>query len=184
MDKKQTKILITGGGGYIGSVLAKILLDEGFPVTVLDNFMYGQSSLMDCCSYQHFDVIRGDCRDEKLLQRTIKNKDIIIPLAALVGAPLCSRDEIGARTINFEAVRLLCKLTSSFQWILFPVTNSGYGVGEEGKLCTENSPLRPISLYGETKIEAEKCILDRGNVISFRLATAVSYTHLTLPTKA
>lgn len=171
MSLRLTRVLVTGGAGYIGSVLSKTLLDCGFHVTVLDNFMYGQNSLLDCCSSEHFEVVRGDCRDERVVAPLLKDKDVIIPLAALVGAPLCSRDQIGARSINCEAVRLLCKLSSQSQYIVFPVTNSGYGVGEKGKHCTEDSPLRPISIYGETKVEAEKAVLDRGNAITLRLAT-------------
>jgi nucleoside-diphosphate-sugar epimerase len=169
--QSSRSVLVTGGAGYIGSVLSKTLLDQGFRVTVLDNFMYRQNSLLDCCCSDHFDVIRGDCRDERLISDLTRDKDIIIPLAALVGAPLCQADPIGARTINLDAVRLLCKLTSPSQILIFPVTNSGYGIGEKGKFCTEDTPLRPISLYGQTKVEAEKAVLDRGNAITLRLAT-------------
>ncbi|MDO8526148.1 MAG: NAD(P)-dependent oxidoreductase [Deltaproteobacteria bacterium] len=165
------RILITGGAGYIGSVLTKVFLDKGFEVTVLDNFLYSQNSLLDCCSYETFNVVRGDCRDENTLKPLLKDKDVIIPLAALVGAPLCDMDRTAAVTVNLEAIRLLCRLSSPSQQILYPVTNSGYGIGEKGKFCTEESPLKPISLYGETKVKAEQVVLDRGNAISFRLAT-------------
>lgn len=165
------KILITGGAGYIGSVLSRLLLERGHSVTVLDNFLYNQNSLLDCCHYPEFEVVRGDCRDENVLVPLLRDKEVIIPLAALVGAPLCNRDKTGALSTNLEAVRLICRHASPQQRILFPVTNSGYGVGEKGKFCTEESPLKPISLYGETKVQAEKVVLDRGNAISFRLAT-------------
>lgn len=165
------KILITGGAGYIGSVLAPTLLAQGYEVTVLDSFMFRQNSLAECCQYDTFNVVRGDCRDESLMQTLLKDADVIIPLAALVGAPLCSRDKIGTQTINLEAIQLLCRLASNSQRILMPVTNSGYGIGEAGKFCTEESPLRPISLYGVTKVEAEKAILERENGMTFRLAT-------------
>ena len=165
------KALVTGGAGYIGSVLTLELLKRGLYVTVLDNFMYRQNSLLDCCQFEDFEVVRGDCRDERVVSKLIKHHDIVIPLAALVGAPICDRDEIGARTTNLEAVRLLCKLSSPSQRFLFPVTNSGYGIGEKGRACSEDSPLRPISLYGRTKVEAEKAVLDRGNSVTFRLAT-------------
>jgi nucleoside-diphosphate-sugar epimerase len=165
------KVLVTGGAGYIGSVLVPTLLTEGFSVTVLDNFRYGQSSLLECCSSPRFEVIRGDCRDERVLRSALQGADWVFPLAALVGAPICKDDAVGARTINLDAVRLLLSLRSPEQRILFPCSNSGYGVGEEGKYCTEESPLRPISLYGQTKVEAEKAILDAGNGISLRLAT-------------
>lgn len=166
------KILITGGSGYIGSVLTPLLLSKGFHVTVLDRFMFNQSSLLQCCSHKNFEIIRGDCRDADLMKSLIKDKDIIIPLAAVVGAPLCDRDKIGAQSINVDAVQLICKLASKEQLILYPTTNSGYGIGEKNKFCTEETPLRPISIYGVTKAEAEKIILERGNSITFRLATA------------
>ena len=171
MATNATHVLVTGGAGYIGSVLSRELLDRGYRVTVLDNFLYRQNSLMDCCGEDRFQVVRGDCRDERLLTDLLSHADIIIPLAALVGAPLCDRDRIGAYTVNFEAVQLLCKLSSQQQRIIFPVTNSGYGIGTPGVPCTENSPLRPISLYGETKVKAERAVLDRGNAITLRLAT-------------
>ncbi|EAZ92587.1 NAD-dependent epimerase/dehydratase family protein [Crocosphaera chwakensis] len=165
------KILITGGAGYIGSILTPTLLAKGYEVTVLDSFMFGQNSLADCCQYDTFNVVRGDCRNESLIKELLKDADVIIPLAALVGAPLCSRDEVGTRTINYEAVKMICDLASPQQRILMPVTNSGYGIGESGKFCTEESPLRPISLYGTTKVDAEKAVLERENSMTFRLAT-------------
>lgn len=165
------KILITGGAGYIGSVLAPTLLANGFEVTVLDNFMYRQNSLADCCQYKTFHVVRGDCRDKNIVKPLLEKADIIIPLAALVGAPLCEQDKTAAETTNFGAVELLCKLASKNQRMLIPITNSGYGIGEKNKFCTEESPLRPISLYGITKVSAEQAALARENSISFRLAT-------------
>ena len=165
------KILITGGAGYIGSLLTPALLQAGHRVTVVDNFLFQQSSLTDCCRYESFEIIRGDCRDEALLKQTLRDADVIIPLAALVGAPLCERDRLGTQTTNLEAIRLLCRLASRDQRILMPVTNSGYGIGESGKLCTEETPLRPISQYGVTKVEAEKVVLSRENSLTFRLAT-------------
>lgn len=165
------KILITGGAGYIGSVLTPTLLAKGYEVTVLDNFMFRQNSLADCCQYDTFNIVRGDCRDESIIKELLHDRDVIIPLAALVGAPLCGRDQIGTQTINYEAVKLICDLASPEQRILMPVTNSGYGIGTSGKYCTEESPLRPISLYGTTKVDAERTVLERGNSITFRLAT-------------
>jgi len=165
------KILVTGGAGYIGSVLTRFLLDQGFSVTVLDSFIYKQNSLMDCCMDDRFSVVRGDCRDKRTLGQLVKKNDILIPLAALVGAPVCKQDPVGALSTNLEAIQLLCDLASTSQWILFPVTNSGYGIGEKDKFCNEETPLRPISLYGDTKVRAEEIILNRINSITFRLAT-------------
>ncbi len=166
-----TKILITGGGGYIGSVLTKTLIEKKFNVSVLDDFRYNQNSLLDCCHERNFNIIRGDIRDENILKNAIKDVDFIIHLAAVVGAPLCEFNKNESITTNLEGVKLLLKLRKKEQKILFPCTNSGYGIGQKGKFCTEKSPLKPISLYGKTKVEAEKLILKSGNSISFRLAT-------------
>lgn len=165
------KVLVTGGAGYIGSVLTKTLLDQNYDVKVLDTFRYGQNSLLDCCVYKNFSVVSGDCRNKDTLSKAIDGVDIIIHLAALVGAPICNADPVGAQTTNFEAVKLLLSLRKKDQKILFPCTNSGYGIGQKEKYCTEETPLKPISLYGITKVDAEKAILDAGNSISFRLAT-------------
>ena len=164
-------ILITGGAGYLGSVMVEALLAQGHRVTVLDNFMFSQTPLNHLCANPSFNVVRGDCRNENVVRPLLKDADYIIPLAALVGAPLCDRDTTGAETINRDAVMMLTRLASKEQRIFLPVTNSGYGIGEAGKFCTEETPLRPISLYGRTKVEAEKAVLDRGNSITFRLAT-------------
>lgn len=164
-------ILITGGAGYLGSTLVPALLADGHRVTVLDTFRFGQASLNHVCADPNFDVRRGDARDPDVLKPLLKDADIIIPLAALVGAPLCDNDKIGAETLNHGAVVTLIELASAQQRIIMPVTNSGYGIGESGKMCTEESPLKPITLYGRTKVAAEKAVLDRGNCISFRLAT-------------
>jgi len=164
-------VLVTGGAGYLGSILVPELLKLGHRVTVLDNFMFQQNSLLECCAYENFDVVRGDARDEDILKTLLQKVDYIIPLAALVGAPLCSRDKIGTITTIRDAVASVVKLSSKEQRIIIPTTNSGYGVGQKGVYCTEETPLKPISLYGKAKVEAEKIVLDRGNSISFRLAT-------------
>lgn len=165
------KILVTGGAGYLGSILTPILLKNGYHVTVVDNFMYRQFSLADCCQYNTFEIVRGDCRDERVMKPLIADADVIIPLAALVGAPLCDQNKIEARSTNLDAVRMLCSMASPDQRFIFPTTNSGYGIGEDDKFCTEETPLRPISLYGVTKVEAEKAVIDHGNSVAFRLAT-------------
>jgi len=164
-------VLVTGGAGYLGSILVPELLKLGHRVTVLDNFMFQQNSLLECCAYENFDVVRGDARDEDILKTLLQKVDYIIPLAALVGAPLCSRDKIGTITTIRDAVASIVKLSSKEQRIIIPTTNSGYGVGQKGVYCTEETPLKPISLYGKAKVEAEKIVLDKGNSISFRLAT-------------
>jgi nucleoside-diphosphate-sugar epimerase len=165
------KILVTGGAGYLGSILTPALLARGHSVTVLDNLMFRQNSLMDCCADDGFEFLRGDCRDEAVVARLIRAAVVIIPLAALVGAPMCDRDRIAAQTTNSDAVALICRLASPAQWVIFPTTNSGYGIGDKDSLCTEDSPLRPISLYGVTKVEAEQAVLARQNALTFRLAT-------------
>jgi len=164
-------ILVTGGAGYIGSILVPELLRLGNKVTVLDNFMFEPNSLLDCCHCDTFEVICGDARDKGLVEKLVGDKDIVIPLAALVGAPLCNRDKIGAETTNREAIRTLAEVLSKEQRIIIPITNSGYGIGQKGVYCTEKTPLNPISFYGKTKVDAEKIVLDRGNSISLRLAT-------------
>ncbi len=165
------KILITGGAGYLGSIMTPHLLGLGHEVTVLDNFLFRQYSLGDCCHLETFNIVRGDCRDADVVKPLLKDADVIIPLAALVGAPLCNDDKAAAESVNHGAVKLICDLASTDQRIIMPITNSGYGVGEEGKFCTEETPLRPITLYGKTKVAAEAEVLARDNSVSFRLAT-------------
>jgi len=166
------KILVTGAAGYIGSVLVPTLLKRGYEVIAIDNFMYNQASLLDCCYDEKLTIIRGDARDKELISRCLKNVNAIFPLACITGAPICSKDPVGARTVNLDAVKMILELRSKDQVIIFPTTNSGYGIGQEGVYCTEETPLNPISLYGNLKLEAEKRILDAGNGITLRLATA------------
>ena len=167
----STKILVTGGAGYIGSVLVPMLLREGHHVHVLESFAFSQTSLAECCIDPNFRVTRGDCRDRDTVARLMKDADYIIPLAAIVGAPACKLDAIAATSINLDAIKLILSLRSKEQRIILPNTNSGYGIGDKQSYCTEETPLRPISLYGKTKVEAERAVLDAGNCVTFRLAT-------------
>lgn len=167
----MAKILITGGAGYIGSVLTPMLLEQGHSVHVLESFWFQQNSLADCCIHPNFSVTRGDCRDKATMEKALKDADVIIPLAAVVGAPACNLDPTAATSINLDAIKLLLSLRSKSQRIILPNTNSGYGIGEKGAFCTEESPLKPISLYGKTKVEAELATLAAGNGITVRLAT-------------
>ena len=165
------KIAITGGAGYIGSVLVPELLHLGYEVSVLDNFYFGQTALLDCCADKSFTIIRGDARDKDTVAKFIDGADFIIPLAALVGFPLCDYDKPAAKSTNLDAVLMLLELRKPEQKIIFPCTNSGYGTSDGSIYCTEDTPLNPISLYGTTKVEAEKAVLEAGNSLTFRFAT-------------
>jgi len=165
-------ILVTGGAGYLGAVMVPRLLGEGHGVTVVDTFMYNQTSLLDCCHHKDLEVIRGDARDKVLMKDLIKKADAIFPLACLTGAPICDKFPKEAEEVILDALGLILDQRSKSQIIVYPTTNSGYGVGEEGKHCTEETPLRPISLYGQLKVKAEAQILGAGNGVTLRLATA------------
>lgn len=171
------KILITGGNGYIGSVLVPLLIKEKFKITVLDNFFFSQKSLKKIIKSKNFNLITGDVRDKRLMHNLIPSFDAIIPLAALVGAPLCKLKKKEANDVNYESIKYMKKRLSKDQMIILPVSNSGYGIGKKGEFCTEASPLKPISLYGKTKVMAEKIIMERENSISFRLATVFGMSH-------
>ncbi len=164
-------ILVTGGAGYLGSTLVPELLNAGHEVTVLDNFMYKQNSLAHVCHHPKFFVERGDIRVESTIAPLLKRADVVIPLAALVGAPVCTRNPVGATTTNRDAILMMLRLLSPDQIVLMPTTNSAYGTGDENNYCTEESPLRPISQYAKEKVEIEKSLMEHGNAISFRLAT-------------
>jgi nucleoside-diphosphate-sugar epimerase len=166
-----TRVLVTGGAGYLGSILCEHLLAAGYQVTAVDNLMYGQRSLFHFCAQSSFDFVRGDVRDESLMRRLIDRHDVLLPLAAIVGAPACDRDPWLAQAVNRDAIALLNRLRSRQQLVLFPVTNSGYGTKSGNVYCTEDSPLTPLSLYGRTKVEAEAELLGSPNVITLRLAT-------------
>ena len=166
----MTKVLITGGAGYLGSVITELLLQDWREITILDNMMYNQTSLINFSHYDNFKFINGDVRDRELLKELVITHDVIIPLAAIVGFPACERDKELATQINYEHVKFVCELAKeNNKKVVYPNTNSGYGIGENG-VCTEDSPLNPISHYGKTKVEAEKEVLGIGG-ISLRLAT-------------
>jgi nucleoside-diphosphate-sugar epimerase len=165
------KILVTGGAGYLGSVLVPWLLADGHQVAVVDTLRHGQTSLLECCRYPSFEFVNADCRDERVMGPLVKQADAILPFAAIVGAPACGKDALAAETINRDAVLLIDRLRSKPQRVLLPTTNSGYGIGAPGVHCTEDTPLKPLSLYGTSKAEAEARLLESGNAVTFRLAT-------------
>jgi nucleoside-diphosphate-sugar epimerase len=165
------KILVTGGAGYIGSILVPKLLEEKHAVIVVDNFMYNQTSLLDSCNKKDLTIIRGDTRDKKLISKYLKKVDAIFPMACIVGAPACDKDPLTAKSTNFDAIKMILEKRNKDQIIIFPTTNSGYGIGKKGIFCTEETPLNPISFYGRLKVDIEKEILKAGNSITLRLAT-------------
>lgn len=164
-------VLITGGAGYLGSVLCEHLLGADYEVTAIDNLLFSQHSLFQFCENKRFDFIFGDARDEKLMRNAIKKADVVIPLAAVVGAPACDRCPWDAESVNLEAIRMINRLRSPDQLVIYPTTNSGYGSKSGDFYCTEETPLEPISIYGRTKVEAENELLGSPNVITLRLAT-------------
>jgi nucleoside-diphosphate-sugar epimerase len=167
----KARVLVTGGAGYLGSILCEHLLDAGYRVVVLDNLLYNQSSLLHLCSNPNFEFVFGDVRNEALMKELLKSVDVIIPLAAVVGAPACDRNPWLAESVNLEAIKMMNRLRSPNQLVIYPTTNSGYGTKSSNVYCTEETPLEPISLYGRTKVEAEKVLLQSPNTISLRLAT-------------
>jgi nucleoside-diphosphate-sugar epimerase len=167
------RVLVTGGLGYLGSILCEHLLDAGYHVFAADKLMYGQGQqgLFHLCANPRFQFAKGDVRDEGFLRPLLRDRDAIIHLAAIVGAAACDRDPLLATSVNLHAVELLMKLRSPRQLVIYPNTNSGYGITSGAEPCTEDSPLQPISLYGRTKVEAERLVLDRPNTLTLRLAT-------------
>lgn len=171
------KVLITGGGGYIGNILTPKLLQEGFEVTVFDNLIHRQHGIIENCSHPAFRFVYGDVRDKYEYRKLIADNDIIINLAAYVGMPLCKRFPVETRQVNQESAEFLASVVDKDQLVIYATTNSGYGLGQhnDGKAvyCTEETPLKPISLYGETKCAAENALMQKGNAVSFRLATVM-----------
>ena len=174
---KNKKILITGGAGYLGSMIATYLIKEGHEVTIIDKMVFSKTSLLHLHFFKNFNFIEGDVLNKNLIKKNLKNKDFIIPLAALVGAPLCDKHPRMTKQLNVEAIRTICQLVSKKQKIIYLTSNSGYGIGKKDKYCDENSPLNPVSLYGKTKNEAEKIVIKRGNCIAFRLATVFGFSY-------
>jgi nucleoside-diphosphate-sugar epimerase len=170
------RVLITGGAGYLGSILTEHLLQAGFKVTILDSLLFAQQSQFHFCANPNYEFVFGDARDEKILKKLVPNADVIIPLAAIVGAPACDRDPWMATTLNFDAIKLLNKIRSASQLVIYPTTNSGYGTKTGDMYCTEETPLEPISLYGRTKCDAEAEFLNSKNAITLRLATVFGFS--------
>jgi len=170
-------ILITGGAGYIGSMLATKLVNLNFNVTVIDILKFSKSSLNHLFCKKNFNFIKANIRDKKLMKKLIEKNEFIIPLAALVGAPLCENNKNEAIAVNLDSIKFLIKNVKQKNKVIYLTTNSGYGVGEKNKFCDESSPLKPISLYGRTKVEAEKEVLKFKNSICFRLATVFGYSY-------
>jgi nucleoside-diphosphate-sugar epimerase len=166
-----SNILVTGGAGYIGSTLVPDLLSKKHKVTVVDNFMYDQTGLATSIRDKNFEIIFGDVRDESLMKKLVSKADIIIPLAAIVGAPACDKDPVTAQSINKDSILWLLKQVSKSQQVIMPTTNSAYGSGDKNNFCDENSPLNPLSLYARDKVVVEKSLLEHENSTSFRLAT-------------
>jgi len=165
------KVLITGAAGYIGSILCEHLLASGHQVAAMDALIYGEQNLLHLCANPRFDFVHGDARDERLMKSLVKSADVVIPLAAIVGAPACDRDPVLAESVNLEAVRTLNRLRDAGQLIIYPTTNSGYGTKSGDVYCSEDTPLEPISAYGRAKVQAEAELLESPCTITLRLAT-------------
>jgi nucleoside-diphosphate-sugar epimerase len=173
---KNKKILVTGAAGYLGSMLSSKLVSLNYRVTAVDILKYDKNSLSHLFGKKNFKFIKGDIREISCIKKIIKDQDFIFPLAALVGAPLCEKFKKNTIKTNVDSIKNLVKHLNFRQKIIYPTTNSGYGIGEKNKYCDENSPLNPISLYGVTKAEAEKIVLNYKNSVCFRLATVFGYS--------
>ena len=165
------RVLVTGGAGYIGSVLTGHFLRAGHAVTVIDSLLHGVQGLYAYCGDRSFDFVFGDARDERVMRPAIAAHDVIVPLAAIVGMPACERDAVNAQTTNYDAIALINRLRSPNQRVIYPCTNSGYGTKSGSVFCTEETPLEPVSLYGRTKVDAERLLLEAGSAVTLRLAT-------------
>lgn len=165
------RVLVTGGGGFLGSVLVPRLLDAGHRVTVLDTFLYGQTPFLDLCGHPDLEIIRDDVRHTVAMKRALWEQDAVVPLAALVGAPACDRDKVGARTVNLDAIRDLMRFRDPGQIVVYPNSNSGYGICPDGQSAHEDSPLNPLSLYAKLKVAAEGEVLRGERTVSLRFAT-------------
>jgi len=165
------KILITGGAGYIGSELIQFLLNKGHDVCVLDTLVYGAGPILRYSGHDRFNFENIDVRDYKNLKKYLTEADVILPLACLVGFPLCEKKPREAVEVNFEANKWISENKSKDQILIYPCTNSGYGVTEKGSVCTEESPLNPVSLYGKTKVDAETAYREKEGNCTLRLAT-------------
>ena len=170
-------ILITGAAGYIGTMLCTELVSKGYSVTAVDKLKYDKNSLCHLFFNKNFKFIKEDVTKLNVMKKIIKGMDFIIPLAGLVGAPLCEKKKKEAVEINVKAIELIVKLAKKNQKIIYPTSNSGYGIGQKSKFCDENSPLNPISLYGRTKAQAEKIVMQHNNFVAFRLATIFGYSY-------
>jgi nucleoside-diphosphate-sugar epimerase len=173
----KQKILITGGAGYIGSMLATELVYDGHDVTVIDLLKYDKNSLNHLFFYKNFTFIKCDVRNTKILNREIKKCEIVIPLAALVGAPLCEKNKKMAKQINLEQIKNILKILNKKQKIIYLNSNSGYGIGKKNSYCDENSALNPISLYGRTKVQSEKEVCKHDKFVCLRLATVFGFSY-------
>lgn len=171
------KVLVTGGAGYIGSMLCTNLVNKGYDVTVIDLLKYDKNSISHLFFHKNFKFIKGDANNSNLIKKYIKKQNYIIPLAALVGAPLCEKFKKNAIKTNVYSIKIILKYIKKGQRIIYPTTNSGYGIGAKDKYCDENSPLNPISLYGTTKLQAESLVMTHKNSVAFRLATVFGFSY-------